>query len=94
MEKFVLISLAVSLSVMFYVVAYFLITWQWPETMLSISVCAIVLFLLIGERDHSYQVKPVDLIAIIATDHHACFLSGDHMVKAGALTAPPPSSLS
>ena len=37
MEKFILISLAVSLSVIFYVVAYFLISWQWPETMLSIT---------------------------------------------------------
>jgi hypothetical protein len=93
MEKFILISLAVSLSVIFYVVAYFLISWQWPETMLSITVCAIVLFLLIGERDHSYRVKPIDLISTIAPDHHAYFLSGYHMVKAGALATPPPSSL-
>ena len=36
MEKLTLISLAVSLSVIFYVVTYFLITWQWPQTILSI----------------------------------------------------------
>ena len=36
MEKLTLISLAVSLSVIFYVVTYFLITWQWPQTFLSV----------------------------------------------------------
>ena len=36
MEKLTLISLAVSLSVIFYVVTYFLITWQWPQTILSV----------------------------------------------------------
>ena len=36
MEKLTLVSLAVSLSVIFYVVTYFLITWQWPQTILSI----------------------------------------------------------
>jgi hypothetical protein len=93
MEKFILISLAVSLSVIFYVVAYFLISWQWPETFLSVFVCTIVLFFLIGERDHSYRVKPIDLISIIAPDHNAYFLSRYHMVKADALATPPPSSL-
>jgi len=36
MEKLTLVSLAVSLSVIFYVVTYFLITWQWPQTFLSV----------------------------------------------------------
>ena len=36
MEKLTLISLAVSLSVIVYVVTYFLITWQWPQTILSV----------------------------------------------------------
>jgi hypothetical protein len=49
MEKFVLISQAVSLSVIFYVVTYFLITWQWPHTLLSIFLSVILL--------HSYLRK-------------------------------------
>jgi hypothetical protein len=36
MEKLVLISQAVSRGVIFYVVIYFLITWHWPETLLSV----------------------------------------------------------
>jgi len=36
MEKLTLISQTVSLSVIFYVVTYFLIAWQWPQTLLSI----------------------------------------------------------
>jgi divalent metal cation (Fe/Co/Zn/Cd) transporter len=46
MEKFVLISQAVSLSVIVYVVTYFLITWHWPETLLSIFVSTCFLYLL------------------------------------------------
>jgi hypothetical protein len=36
MEMLVLMSRAISLSVIFYVVAYFLMTWQWPHSLLSI----------------------------------------------------------
>jgi len=45
MEKLTLISLAVSLSVIFYVVTYFLITWQWPQTILSVfmSTCFLIM---------------------------------------------------
>ena len=45
MEKLTLISLAVSLSVIFYVVTYFLITWQWPQTILSVFMSTCFLFL-------------------------------------------------
>jgi len=47
MEKLTLISLAVSLSVIFYVVTYFLITWQWPQTFLSV-------FMTCGQKTHPY----------------------------------------
>jgi hypothetical protein len=53
MEKLALISQAVSLSVIFYVVTYFLITWHWPETLLSIFVSMCLLYLFFGKRDHS-----------------------------------------
>jgi hypothetical protein len=53
MEKLALISQAVSLSVIFYVVTYFLITWQWPETLLSVYMSTYFLYLFIGERDHA-----------------------------------------
>jgi hypothetical protein len=92
MEKFVLMMLAFCLSVMFYVVTYFLIAWQWPATILSMSVCALVLFFLIGERDHTYGVKPIDLITTIATSLRTYMLSGDHMVNAEAADTSPPSS--
>jgi hypothetical protein len=55
LEKFVLISQTVSMSVIFYVVTYFLITWQWPETLLSIFVSTFLLDLFSGERGHSYE---------------------------------------
>jgi hypothetical protein len=45
MEKLTLISLAVSLSVIFYVVTYFLITWQWPQTFLSVFMSTYFLIL-------------------------------------------------
>jgi divalent metal cation (Fe/Co/Zn/Cd) transporter len=45
MEKFILASRAVSLSVIFSVVAYFLIVWHWPETLLSIFVSIFFLYL-------------------------------------------------
>ena len=51
MEKLALVSLAVSLSVIFYVVTYFLITWQWPQTLLSIFMSTFFLYLFYGERD-------------------------------------------
>jgi len=85
-------SLAFSLSVMFYIVTFFLITWKWPETILSMSVCALVLFFLIGERDRAYGVKPVNLISTIATGLRAYMLSGDDMANAGNPDASPPSS--
>jgi hypothetical protein len=53
MEKLTLISQTVSLSVIFYVVTYFLITWQWPETLLSVYMSTYFLYLFIGERDHA-----------------------------------------
>ena len=55
MEKFILISQAVSLGVVFYVVFYFLITWYWPATLLSVFVCSFVLYFLIGQRIHAYR---------------------------------------
>jgi hypothetical protein len=64
MGKLILISQAVSLSVIFYVVVYFLIIWQWPETLLSVFVCTFILYFLIRER--AYAVDPV---AAIAPDH-------------------------
>jgi hypothetical protein len=45
MEKLALISQAVSLSVIFYVVTYFLIIWQWPVTLLSIFLSTYFLYL-------------------------------------------------
>jgi hypothetical protein len=51
MEKLALISLTVSLSVIFYVVTYFLITWQWPQTILSVFMSAYFLYRFSGKRD-------------------------------------------
>jgi len=48
MEKLTLISLAVSLSVIFYVVTYFLITWQWPQTILSVFMSTYFLIMISG----------------------------------------------
>jgi len=45
MEKLVLISQAVSRGVIFYIVIYFLITWHWPETLLSVFMSTCFLFL-------------------------------------------------
>ncbi len=50
MEKLVLVSLAVSLSVIFYVVTYFLISWQWPQTLLSVIMSIFFLYRFSGER--------------------------------------------
>ena len=60
MEKFILIYQAVSLSVVFYVVIYFLITWQWPQSLLSIFMSTYFLYIFFGDRDHSFWVEPVD----------------------------------
>jgi hypothetical protein len=56
MEKLTLISQAVSMSVIFYVVIYFLIMLQWPETLLSIFVSAFFLYIFCGESEHSYGI--------------------------------------
>jgi len=45
METFILISQAINLSVIFSVVTLFLLTWQWPATLLSILVYALLLYL-------------------------------------------------
>jgi hypothetical protein len=56
MEKLVLISQAVSLSVIFYVVTYFLITWQWPESLLSLFLSTFFLYLfLLEDTSHTVQ---------------------------------------
>jgi hypothetical protein len=69
MEKFILISQAVSLSVVFYVVIYFLITWYWPATLLSVFVCTFVLYFLIGQRGHTHRARHIDLVSAIAPDN-------------------------
>jgi hypothetical protein len=71
MEKFILLSQAVSLSVIFYVVIYFLITWQWPETLLSFFACTLTLYFLVGERACANPARAFDPIAVIAPDHTA-----------------------
>lgn len=56
MEKLVLISQAVSQGVIFYVVAYFLMTWHWPQTLLSIFLGTFFLYLfLVKETNHTEQ---------------------------------------
>jgi hypothetical protein len=57
MEQLALVSLAVSLSVIFYVVTYFLITWQWPQTLLSILMSAFFLYLFLRDSDSLIQSK-------------------------------------
>jgi len=69
MEKFILISQAVSLSVVCYVVLYFLITWYWPATLLSVFVCSFVLYFLVGEWRRAHLARHVDLVSAIAPDH-------------------------
>ena len=68
MEKFILISQAASLSVVFYVVIYFLITWYWPATLLSVFVCTFVLYFLIGERTHAHRARRVNVVSSLAQD--------------------------
>jgi hypothetical protein len=69
MEKFILISQAVSMSVVFYVVIYFLITWYWPATLLSVFVCTFVLYFFIGQRGHVHRARYIDLVFAIALDN-------------------------
>jgi divalent metal cation (Fe/Co/Zn/Cd) transporter len=45
MEKLATKTLAVSMSVIFYVVTYYLLTWQWLETLLSAFVSTLFLYL-------------------------------------------------
>ena len=69
MEELILISQAVSLSVVFYVVIYFLITWYWPATLLSVFVCTFVLYFLIDQRRHASRARPVGLVPSLAPNH-------------------------
>jgi VIT1/CCC1 family predicted Fe2+/Mn2+ transporter len=68
MEKFILISQAVSLGVVFYVVIYFLIAWYWPATLLSVLVCTFALYFFIGQRGHAHRARHIDLVSAIAPD--------------------------
>jgi hypothetical protein len=85
MEKFILISQAVSLSVVFYVVIYFLVTWYWPATLLSVFVCTIVLYFLTGQRVHAHRARHIDLVSVVAQDH-APVLSKQYDGRLGSLT--------
>jgi hypothetical protein len=69
MEQLIPIMQAGSLSVSFYLVAYFLINWQWPETLLSVLVCTLVLYFLTGERTCVRPASTLDPIAAIAPEH-------------------------
>lgn len=69
MEQLIQISQAGSLSVAFYLVAYFLTTWQWPETLLSVLVCTLVLYFLIGEMACLRPASTLDPIAAVAPEH-------------------------
>ena len=69
MEKFILISQTVSLSAVFYVVIYFLITWHWPATLLSVFLCTFVLYCLTGQRGHAHRARPIDLVSCLVPDH-------------------------
>jgi len=69
MEEFILIFQTVSLSVVFYVVIYFLITWHWPASLLSLFLCAFALHFLIEQKGHANRVRPVDLVSSLAPDH-------------------------
>jgi hypothetical protein len=59
MEKLVLISQAVSLSVIFYVVTYFLITWHWPHTLLSIFLGTFFLNLFLAKETTHIEQHPL-----------------------------------
>jgi hypothetical protein len=58
MEKLVLISQAVSLSVIFYVVTYFLVTWQWPQTLLSMFLSTFFIYLLFVNEANRPEQSP------------------------------------
>ena len=68
MEKLILISQAVSLSVVFYIVIYFLTTWYWPGTLLSLFVCTFILHFLIGERNRAPRARLLDFVSAIVPD--------------------------
>jgi hypothetical protein len=59
MEKVALISQAISLSVIFYVVTYFLVTWQWPHTLLSIFVSTSFLYLFLVKETNYTEQNPL-----------------------------------
>jgi hypothetical protein len=59
MEKLVLISQAVSRGVIFYVVTYFLITWQWPQTLLSIFLGTFFVYLFIANETTHVEQNPL-----------------------------------
>jgi hypothetical protein len=59
MEKLVVISQAVSLSVIFYVVTYFLITWHWPHTLLSIFLCTFFLYSYLAKVTNNTEQNPL-----------------------------------
>ena len=63
MEMLVLMSRAISLSVIFCVVAYFLMTWQWPLSLLSIFLATffVCLFLIKGTK-HTDQNPLTDFL--------------------------------
>jgi ABC-type Fe3+-siderophore transport system permease subunit len=69
MEKFILVSQAVSLGVVFYVVIYFLITWYWPASLLSVFICSFVLYFLTGQRVRAHWSRHADLVSAIAPDN-------------------------
>jgi hypothetical protein len=69
MEKFILIFQTVSLSVVFYVVIYFLLTWHWPATLLSVFLCAVALYFLIENKEHANRARTTDLVSSLAPDH-------------------------
>jgi hypothetical protein len=66
MEQFVLLSQATCLSVVFYVVIYFLISWHWPETLLSVFVCIVVLYCLMRETGRTYQARAIDTNVLVS----------------------------
>lgn len=59
MEKLALISLTLSMSVIFYVVTYFLITWQWPQTLLSVILSIFFIYLFLMEETIQIEQNPL-----------------------------------
>jgi hypothetical protein len=58
MENLAFVSQAVSLSVIFYVVTYFLITWHWPVSLLSIFVSTLFLYMFRRHPVNSLSYTP------------------------------------